>query len=618
MKSKEILYIYIRVSTSEQAERDLSMPRQKELGIKLANELGMAYKIFAESGESASQENFDNRPQLFEILRLVKEGVIKHLFVFDQTRLSRNNITKAIISESLKKQKVNLYTHSKRFDFTKSEDELTFKILEAIETYETSMRKARFKLGYVTANKKGRYLKGIPPYGYKKDNEGFLIVDEEEKAVFLTIVDLYLTKDYGTNQIANYLNEKSIPTKTSKVFKNGYTLKKGVKNRRREKHVSKNEWNPGSINTMLQNELYYGKRRFKISEDNFEYVACEPIIDKETFDKIQAMRVRNAIMKKKEDKYFYLLKDLITCGHCGSPLHGRVKINRGENTYRCNSKRLPNSTCKSRGINITKLNDIVWNAFKSSVFYHKVINQKVLLQLDDDDGLNKRLKDLQTELTAIEKDETKAENKLKKFIKKYLDTRIAKKVYDELYLELESEAKLLSDNKAACQSNIKMITQQLHKKQGVKSEYFKGMSMLSSSKEDVDSVYPPKTKEDEAAARKYLRESISNITVTFVSEKGKYVVEIVFHKVGIKKEFADEEPYKFEDVKKRVFEVGVNEGPRFTKIKLPPISTEYFLNADPVFREKYENERLELLKTSDSKALKVGPPLYVQQEMSHL
>ena len=158
-----MLYIYIRVSTSEQAEKDLSMPRQKELGIQVAEEYGMSYKVFAEAGASASQENFDNRPQLFEVLRLVKEGIIENLFVFDQTRLSRNNITKAVISESLKKQKVHLYTHSKRFDFDKSEDALTFKILEAIESYESELRKARFKLGYVCANKKGRYLKGIPP-----------------------------------------------------------------------------------------------------------------------------------------------------------------------------------------------------------------------------------------------------------------------------------------------------------------------------------------------------------------------------------------------------------------------------------------------------------------------
>ena len=217
------------------------------------------------------------------------------------------------------------------------------------------------------------------------------------------------------------MNENSIPTKTSKVFKNGYTLKKGVSNIKRTTHKTDNDWNPGTINSMFKNELYYGKRKFKIGEGTYEYVDCDPIIDKNTFDKIQKLRTTNAIMKKKEDKYFYLLKDLLIC-QCGAPLHGRIKPNRGEYTYRCNTKREAGSKCSSRGINITKLNNIVWNAFKSSVFYHKIINQKILVQLNDKNGLTKQIDDLQNELSVIQKEERKLEMKLKKCLKKELDT----------------------------------------------------------------------------------------------------------------------------------------------------------------------------------------------------
>ena len=242
---REILYIYTRVSTEEQLLKDYSPKRQKELGIAKAKELKMQYVIFEEGGESASQENFDNRPKLFELLRLVNEGVAKHIFVFDQTRLSRNDVTKAVITQALSKKKVQLYTASKNFDFHKAEDSLTFKILEAIESYESVLRKARFQLGYVSATKTGRFLKGIPPYGYTKDKNGFLVVDEDEKKVFLEIVSRYLTGS-GTNQIAQWLNEKGVPTKTSKVLKKGYTLKANISNRKNSKHISANDWNPGT------------------------------------------------------------------------------------------------------------------------------------------------------------------------------------------------------------------------------------------------------------------------------------------------------------------------------------------------------------------------------------
>ena len=288
------------------------------------------------------------------------------------------------------------------------------------------------------------------------------------------MVDLYLNKGYGTNQIANYLNENTIATKTSKLFKTGYTLKAGVSNRRTAHHVSKNESNPGSINTMFKNELYYGKRKFKISDDNFEYVDCEPIIDKDTFDKIQKLRVQNGIMKKRR-VFSTFFKDLVSCGNCVGSFHGRVKPNRGEYTYRCNSRRKTKSTCSSRGINITKLNNVVWNAFKSSVFYHKVIIQKMAIQLSNSDDISKRLEELQAELAVIQKKETNLNGKLKKLIRKDLDTRISKEIYEEILTDIQAEAKLLADNKLTCQANIKLLTQKSYKNKEIESELAKGL-----------------------------------------------------------------------------------------------------------------------------------------------
>ena len=453
---------------------------------------------------------------------------------------------------------------------------------------------------------------------------GFLVIDEDEKSIFLKLVDLYLNSGYGTNQLANWLNENSIPTKTSKVFKNGYTLKKGVSNRKRTTHKTDNEWNPGTINSMFKNELYYGKRKFKIGEGTYEYVDCDPIIDKNTFDKIQKLRTTNAIMKKKEDKYFYLLKDLLIC-QCGAPLHGRIKPNRGEYTYRCNTKREAGSKCNSRGINITKLNNIVWNAFKSSVFYHKIINQKILVQLNDKNGLTKQIDDLQNELSVIQKEEIKLEMKLKKFLKKELDTRIPKKVYDETLMEFNNESKILADNKLACISNIKMVSQQLNEKKGVETELSKGLALFKNSKEEIDSIYTLEAKkeidlykpcEKKKTARKYIKEFISNIIVSYKPEVRKHIIEVNFNKVGIKKDFADKEPYAFKEIKPEKIEVGADERVKTSKIELPVVSSEYFLNNDENFRKKYEAERLKSIKVNDSKGSKPHSPFHVQQNLS--
>jgi DNA invertase Pin-like site-specific DNA recombinase len=120
----DMLYIYARVSTFSQSEKGYSIPQQISFGKAKAKELGMIPILFVEEGKSASGEDFSNRPELIKLLALVEEGKAKHIFVFDQTRLSRHNITKAIISDKLKKNKVTLYTNQNEYNLNKSETNL--------------------------------------------------------------------------------------------------------------------------------------------------------------------------------------------------------------------------------------------------------------------------------------------------------------------------------------------------------------------------------------------------------------------------------------------------------------------------------------------------------------
>jgi|ERR1035437_3219320 DNA invertase Pin-like site-specific DNA recombinase len=525
----ETLYIYARVSTSEQVEKDLSLPRQKELGILKAKELGLSYKIFVEAGESASQENFDNRPQLFQLLGLVKEGHAKHIFVFDQTRLSRNDITKAIISESLKKQKVQLHTHSKRFDFDKQEDVLTFQILEAIETYESSLRKARFQLGYITANKKGRYLKFMPPFGYNKNSEGYLVINGEEKKIFLQIVNLYLNDLYGTNKIANWLNENNIPTKSGQFYKVGYTLKQDVSNRRSSVHKILNKWNPGTINCMLKHELYTGKRRYKTGVNSYDFVQCEPIISKETFDRIQLLRKQNAISKTKECKYFYLLKDLLQCNNCGIAMHGRIKPSRREFTYSCGSKRVAGTVCNGRSINIYKLNKIVWNCFLVSKFYFKAINTFLFLQENIIDTVDGRLAKFQVNHSELFELEKKLLSKQKDLIRRSLDKRIDIKVYEQLIEEIDVKLKTLKNKLTLCLKNIEFLNSQVIQKKDFKTLLKKGFDDFDSTLKQLHNIkFPFKNQAEENKGKKALKELLKNIKVKYIPEKREHCIEVLF------------------------------------------------------------------------------------------
>ena len=54
-----------------------------ELGIEKAEQLGFDHKVWDEGGASSHYEDFDNRPVLLQLLSEIKQGNVKHLWVYN-------------------------------------------------------------------------------------------------------------------------------------------------------------------------------------------------------------------------------------------------------------------------------------------------------------------------------------------------------------------------------------------------------------------------------------------------------------------------------------------------------------------------------------------------------
>ena len=87
---KDTLHSYSRVSSAVQ-DKGTSLETQKELGIKKSKELGMKYQIWNEAAASSHHEILTNRSNISELLLGINKGTIKHLFVYNNDRLSRND-----------------------------------------------------------------------------------------------------------------------------------------------------------------------------------------------------------------------------------------------------------------------------------------------------------------------------------------------------------------------------------------------------------------------------------------------------------------------------------------------------------------------------------------------
>jgi len=180
---KETLHVLIRVSTSVQEEEGTSLKTQRESGIKMSKRLGMNYQIHNEGGTSSSKDHLDNRPVLMNLLRLMDKGEVKHLYVWNTDRLSRNQITWYTIRQKMIQNGVVLYTNNGVHDTQDFMENMILGILSEVSQYDNKVRTERSRLGKLEKVKLNYWRGGDTPFGYNLiwDGKGNkLNVNEEE------------------------------------------------------------------------------------------------------------------------------------------------------------------------------------------------------------------------------------------------------------------------------------------------------------------------------------------------------------------------------------------------------------------------------------------------------
>lgn len=348
MNSDKTLYVYTRVSTSSQEEEGTSLEVQKSLGVQKSKDLGFDYQLFNEGGQSSSHDDLFNRPILTQLLTKVDNGEIKHLFVYNTDRLSRNKITWNTIRLKLIKNGVKLYTPTGIFDSSSPTDDLLLGILSEISSYDNQLRTERTRLGKLNRIKQGYWLGGPPPYGYK-------------------IVDKKLVPDEYERQWVKYIFEKFVQKTTIRDIKLGL-LGNGVQTRRNNK-----VWSLGSIEKLLTNTHYIGFYYVTDKKSN-ETVRCEcdPIISIDLFNQSNELKQIRGSRRVKEghQKRFYLLRDFLICGECGCRMGAKTQKDSSRSVYYCprkernyvNEHSEHHKKCtNNRYLKINLTDELVWN-----------------------------------------------------------------------------------------------------------------------------------------------------------------------------------------------------------------------------------------------------------------
>ncbi|MCD6404309.1 MAG: recombinase family protein [Planctomycetes bacterium] len=219
--------------------------------------------------------------------------------------------------------------------------------------YEREIIAERTRDKVRAARRKGKWTGGWPPLGYDVAPEGGrLVVNKPEAGQVRSLFRLYLER-------------RSVPAVAREANRRGWTTKSWTTRegkRRPGKPFTKN-----FMYKLLRNRLYAGS----ISLGNETYKGeHEAIIDKATWDNVQALLGENGSTggAKVRNMHGALLKGIIYCGSCGSPItHVHTKKrNRVYRYYVCRKAQKEGwKTCPTKSVSAPDIEQFVLDRVKA-------------------------------------------------------------------------------------------------------------------------------------------------------------------------------------------------------------------------------------------------------------
>lgn len=332
-------YIYIRVSTREQAEEGYSISEQQERLIKYAEAMGWTIvKVYIDPGHSGGTMD---RPGLQEMIANIKEVDI--VLVDKLDRLSRSLYdTLYMIQKVFGEQDVSFVSRNEAFDTSTSFGRAMVGILAVFAELERERIKERMADGRNGRAKEGKWH-GQPPTGYDYDKaSGVLQINAYEAMQIREAFDLAAQR-VPLLEIVKGFHEK------------GYRTKTGT-------------WRVESLRGILASRAYLGEVKHR---GEWFPGLHTPLIDPELFDAVQvilAERSKANDKYKPGKRYASPLGGLIWCKHCGAKYLWRSGKERSYyscgSRAKCDPKLVKDPNCKNKIYRDFRLENMIYDEIR--------------------------------------------------------------------------------------------------------------------------------------------------------------------------------------------------------------------------------------------------------------
>lgn len=304
--------IYIRVSTEEQAKDGFSISAQREkLKAYCKVHDWTEYKFYVDEGISAKDTD---RPQLKKMLKHIEDEKIKTVLVYKLDRLTRSVRDLYKLLETFEKYNCTFKSATEIYDTGSAMGRLFMTLAAAMAQWERENLGERVTMGQIEKARQGEYA-AKAPYGFNKDENDRLIVNEEEKKIIMLMIEkIYEGK--SIRQVGKYLDSTGVPTIR------GY------------------KWHIRTILDTLSNHALYGAVYWK---GEIYKNSHEPILTKEDYDQLQKVISSRRNYKIRETTADHIFQMKLQCNGCSSRLvserswYFRKRDNQNvyANRYRC-------------------------------------------------------------------------------------------------------------------------------------------------------------------------------------------------------------------------------------------------------------------------------------------
>ena len=460
--------LYLRLSRDDGNQESMSIANQRAMLMEYVQERGWSVEeVYIDDGYTGT--NFD-RPGFTRMINDIRLGRINMVITKDLSRLGRNYVRVGEYTDFFfPKHKVRYIAVTEHIDSAKDNDIAGF--LNIVNEHYAKDISRKVKSVKQSKAKRGQFIGAIPSYGYAKDehNHNQLVIDEVASEVVKRIFHLYAI-GHSARHIAEQLNKDNIISP-----RHYYYWKAGLPSPH-----SPNTWSANTILQMLKKQIYIGhmvqgtrhnpsfkmKVRELVPEEDWIIVenTHEPLIDKDTWDQVQAIinarkNKRGIGTKYKKNGEIALFSGKIRCADCGSKMNYMKKEAKGRiyHVYRCSTYNIKGkSACSYNAIREEVLEELI---IKDLHRYAKIAiqDEDVLLRQIAETHDHHQANDLElirTQVSHAKQELYKVKQKCELLMEKMLDGVITNTTFNKMIREQEQRRNELEQEISALNKSL--------------------------------------------------------------------------------------------------------------------------------------------------------------------